>query len=600
MTETTVIQEITSDTLLADIEHHFRVLAGPGAGKTHWLANHIGNVIRRSTRLFPSTRIGCISHTNVAVEEIRTRLGSLVSQVDVSTIHSFLYRNVVKPYLHLLNDADGQPLVRYALVDGHEEHRPNRRKVEKWLEDINQRRLLAGNFKEQYAALLKCLRDLTWQYDAQTQAWRLLPRKDDWQRRTSLKPIFTQNDASLYKSLYWQDGIIDHEDVLYFAYRLLKENPNFRGFMSARFPYLFIDEFQDTMPVQTQVMQWLANEGTIVGVIGDPMQAIYEFIGAVPKHFSQFSLPQHVDYRINGNRRSTDKIIALLNHCRGSELQQVGLREIPGEPVTVCVGLVEKIVPALRERLGDAETLHVLTRKHDEAKFIRNLDHAGRTDIWDELEAVDRDRARFLEHVIAAGEFTHLGQFSLAFHHMRRSIRVRQGNVLRHPLTCSSVINESQRRGLAVALLSFLVSHYNTLQTNMLLDVYEALRREIVQYLDGIALQGVRAGGFKTFAESTPYRALSSTVRLTEENRIIRTIHQAKGTEFKNVLVYFSQVGGRIQHILEPLDLQDEEARISFVAFSRAIDYLFIAFPQLTQREHDLLRNLGLKIEIYN
>jgi len=58
MMEATAVKEIASDTLLADIEHHFRVLAGPGAGKTYWLVNHIGNVIRRSMRLLPSTRIG--------------------------------------------------------------------------------------------------------------------------------------------------------------------------------------------------------------------------------------------------------------------------------------------------------------------------------------------------------------------------------------------------------------------------------------------------------------------------------------------------------------------------------------------------------------
>jgi DNA helicase-2/ATP-dependent DNA helicase PcrA len=488
--------------------------------------------------------------------------------------------------------------VQYALVDGHDEHRPNRLKVKEWLEYINQSRLLAGAFKEQYDALLKCLRDLSWQHEAQEQQWRLLPRSDDWQRRTSLNKIFTHGDVSLYKSFYWRDGIIDHEDVLYFAYRLLEGNPALRGFVSARFPYLFIDEFQDTIPVQTQVVQWLANEGTIVGVIGDPVQAIYQFIGAVPAHFSEFSLPQHVDYHINGNRRSTDKIIELLNHCRGPELQQVGLRAVPGEPVTVCVGSVEKIVPVLRERLGDAETLYILARKHDEAKSVRNLDNAGRADIWEELEAVDGERARFLEHIIAAGEFAQHGQFPLAFHHMRRSIRVRQEKVMR-PLTGSAVVNELQRRGLAVSLLSFLISQYRTLQASMLLDVYEAFSEAITQHLDGIALQRVHSGKFKTFAETTPYSALSSTVHLTEENRIIRTIHQAKGAEFKNVLVYFSQAGERIQHILRPLDHQDEEARISFVAFSRAIIYLFIAFPRLSQSDHDLLQSLGLNVEIY-
>jgi len=36
--------EIDSGTFLTDIERHFRVMAGPGAGKTYWLVNHIKQV----------------------------------------------------------------------------------------------------------------------------------------------------------------------------------------------------------------------------------------------------------------------------------------------------------------------------------------------------------------------------------------------------------------------------------------------------------------------------------------------------------------------------------------------------------------------------
>ena len=81
---------IESDTNLDDIEHHFRVFAGPGAGKTYWLLNHIKNVIMNSERLSPASYIGCISYTNVAFDEIVEKLGALTEYVECSTIHSFL------------------------------------------------------------------------------------------------------------------------------------------------------------------------------------------------------------------------------------------------------------------------------------------------------------------------------------------------------------------------------------------------------------------------------------------------------------------------------------------------------------------------------
>lgn len=90
---------ITSSDLIP-IEQHFKVIAGPGAGKTHWLVNHIKNVVKNSVRLEKTRKIACITYTNIAVETIMKRLGtSIANRVEVSTIHSFLYRHVVKPYL---------------------------------------------------------------------------------------------------------------------------------------------------------------------------------------------------------------------------------------------------------------------------------------------------------------------------------------------------------------------------------------------------------------------------------------------------------------------------------------------------------------------
>ena len=92
------INRITSDSLLIDIEHHFRVSAGPGAGKTHWMVEHIRNVLHRSNRLGKTRKITCITYTNIAVETILNRLGTSADRVEVSTIHSYLYKHIVKPY----------------------------------------------------------------------------------------------------------------------------------------------------------------------------------------------------------------------------------------------------------------------------------------------------------------------------------------------------------------------------------------------------------------------------------------------------------------------------------------------------------------------
>src|ERR1035438_5422570 len=96
---------ITSDTLLLNTDRHARVDAGPGAGKTYWIAEHVGNVLQRSKKIHSHARIAVISYTNIAADELRQKLGGDASKAEIGTIHNFLYRNVIKPYLHLLRDS---------------------------------------------------------------------------------------------------------------------------------------------------------------------------------------------------------------------------------------------------------------------------------------------------------------------------------------------------------------------------------------------------------------------------------------------------------------------------------------------------------------
>jgi DNA helicase-2/ATP-dependent DNA helicase PcrA len=86
---------ITSDTLLLNTDRHARVDAGPGAGKTYWIAEHVKNVLQRSKKIHSYARIAVISYTNIAADELRQKLGGDAAKADIGTIHNFLYRNVI-------------------------------------------------------------------------------------------------------------------------------------------------------------------------------------------------------------------------------------------------------------------------------------------------------------------------------------------------------------------------------------------------------------------------------------------------------------------------------------------------------------------------
>ena len=97
---------IDSDYLLEDLEKPFKVIAGPGAGKTYWLVKNIKHILNNSKKLHRNSKIACITYTKVGVEEINKELSSGFENVEVSTIHSFLYKNVLRPYVYLLNQVD--------------------------------------------------------------------------------------------------------------------------------------------------------------------------------------------------------------------------------------------------------------------------------------------------------------------------------------------------------------------------------------------------------------------------------------------------------------------------------------------------------------
>lgn len=125
-------QLIDSDYIADDIEIPFKVVAGPGAGKTYWLARHVENVLKTSKRLTPVSSVACITYTNTGTEELLTELKDASDRIWVSTIHAFLYANIVKPYIWLLKYEDGTPIVNYQKMDGHDDNVPSPGKVYQW------------------------------------------------------------------------------------------------------------------------------------------------------------------------------------------------------------------------------------------------------------------------------------------------------------------------------------------------------------------------------------------------------------------------------------------------------------------------------------
>ena len=96
------MKTIQSNSLIP-IDEDFKIMAGPGAGKTRFLSNHIKNILRNSEKITGCNKIACITYTNTAVKQLQSEIGDkAVNGVSITTIHSFLYSNIVKPYCNFI------------------------------------------------------------------------------------------------------------------------------------------------------------------------------------------------------------------------------------------------------------------------------------------------------------------------------------------------------------------------------------------------------------------------------------------------------------------------------------------------------------------
>jgi len=75
----------------------------------------------------------------------------------------------------------------------------------------------------------------------------------------------------------WQEGLLSHDDVLFLSYQLIENFLRIREVLRAKFPYMFIDEFQDTNSVQTEIIKILSQKETVVEFIDNTAQSIFSF-----------------------------------------------------------------------------------------------------------------------------------------------------------------------------------------------------------------------------------------------------------------------------------------------------------------------------------
>ena len=543
---------INSDTIISDIESHFKVSAGPGAGKTYWLVNHIKNALHNSDRLFRTRKIACITYTNIAVETILKRLGTSSEQVEVSTIHSFFYKNIVKPYVSFIAAEFGLNVTE---MDGHDDIvLSNYSFLNEWKSRTDQQWIKDDKI------VVEAFSKLKWKIENGE-----LIVKTDYPIRIGKYPI--KNDSYFeYKKMMWEKGLVHHDDVLFFSFQIVNKFPFVVNILNAKFPYIFIDEFQDSNPIQVEIFKKLGLLESKIGVIGDVAQSIYKFQGADYTQFQTFSLPSINEYILSENRRSSNEIIDTLNDVR-KDISQVKFRNISILKPVIFIGDMTLALRAAKIKCEN-EKVYTLSRLNITSNAMKAEINSSTLDykLLEKLREIDSNpqRSNLIHSCIKAIAYAKENKFKDAINALEKHFHYKR--------------DKSRGKKKALKYITLFMEKFAEYEDKSLIDFAAFIRTNLVSDLSNF-----RKGEIKDFYEENTFKQLYLCVSIPEDISLHKTIHKAKGDEFDNVLLVLKEESD-INFLIERNLLSNEEHRIYYVAISRAKNRLFISVPTLSTK----------------
>ncbi len=288
------------------------VVAGAGTGKTQALAYRIASLIAKGVN--PSQLLA-ITFTDKAAREMETRvselLGRFVLDVKITTFNSFGHE-ILQRYaldiglnrnLQLLNSQ--QQLI---FINDHIDEL----KLDYYSPVTNPTGLLSdllGFFSRLSSELVT---PSQYQHFA---SQLLKSAKSPEQKLESKRHQELARAYKLYQHLKQREGVIDFDDQVALTVELLERRPNLLAKLQQEIQYILVDEFQDTNPVQSRLIDQLAGKGSAstanLMVVGDDDQSIYRFRGAAIANILDFKAryPKAKQIALIQNYRSSQEIL---------------------------------------------------------------------------------------------------------------------------------------------------------------------------------------------------------------------------------------------------------------------------------------------------
>ena len=600
-------------------EGYVRVIAGAGTGKTRTLTERFAYLVNE-LGILPSN-ILCVTFTNKAANEMRTRIKQLTGGNDtgyINTFHGFC--------------------VSVLREDGHEIQYPKSFLV---LDNGDIDAMLQIIYEERGLTL----RNMSFSQARDMIEMQKLVEHPEYYRdmlSLSLEDLYKKywsatkpHDIIFYGYLYQEKKCfgVDYNDLLVFVLHIFAQNPEIRLKWQQRLEYIMVDEFQDIDAIQYQLMEVLAAYHKNLFVVGDPDQTIYTWRGANVRFLLDF------DERFQGahtimmleNYRSVPQVLGVANSLIAKNKERipkdlVAVRSDHGPTVwrhakssAEEARWIAQGVESLHKAGVPYRSIAVLYRAHyasrsiEEAFLKARIPHTiysgvpffGRKEIKDALSYLRivayQDDLSFTRIINTPKR--NLGKRRMAF---LREEAENRGCSLYEALqfTIDNEIFKGTKAKDFLTLVEHFRYEYEGRPVSEVLSAilnesgYEkALRTEGSQdRLDNLAELKQSIYEFETTCgeEVTLEHYLSQVALLSnldafddaQDKVRLMTIHSAKGLEFPHVFLCSFSEGILPSRKTMTFEAMEEERRLAFVAFTRARDGLYLTEAEGTGHEN--------------
>lgn len=427
----------------------------------------------------------------------------------------------------------------------------------------------------------------------------------------------------IYRDRKRADNVMDYDDLLVYALKLLQDNEDIRKFYQEQFQHILVDEYQDTNKIQSDFIDLLAAYHHQVMAVGDDAQSIYSWRGANFENVLTFPqrFPGAREVRIETNYRSTPEILTLANYAISANTKQfpknlhaVRPAEKYSKPALICLQdanqqaqFICQRIEELQEEGIELNEIAVLYRAHFHSMEVQ-MELTRRQMPFELLSGLRFFEQAHVKDVASFIKFALNPKDELAFKRVAGimpGVGDRTADKLWQKLaTGADFASLEPPAKAAVPWKQWVETHRQITapelrsraseQIQVVIDaIYEDYMKvkfpNFQSRLEDLGQLRAFAQNFEKTEEFLAQLALMTNVDGGPKTEgpfggqpcvRLSTVHQAKGLEWKAVFVIMLCDGlFPAARSMETMEGEEEERRLFYVAVTRACDELYLTYP---------------------